>query len=503
MTEIGKMSIQNIEDWRKQIAQGGPFHFTWKYLADQEFMNLASFLQSFLSRIDRLYLFEAIFIILKEMLINANRAIAKRVFLEREKVDPNNSKEYNEALVIFKEEIINKWAEFKPVMEKGKYFVELKIFWDSKRILFEVCNNSPMLPIEQERVKARMDSSDRFKTILDAYKDVSDSQESAGLGIIMSILLLRNVGLGKENLQFFSDMNFTRVQLDIPTQIIPHEITSQIKEKIIKEVEVLPSFPESLSRIITICRSPNMEIKQLVDEIEKNPAVAADVLKISNSAGYINRAKSTDLNQAVRKIGSNGILRILYAISSVKIMRDKFGRMEKEWEHARRTSFYSDLLLKHHGLSRYSDSITMGALLHDIGKILLLAVESVIFPQILSLTKNRSMENTKVLEEATIGVSHSELGVMLSNKWNFPIDLSAIIEFHQQPYMAPEEYRIHAEVVYLANMMANCATGEFNYYSLDEEILLKYEIYSESEFKEIVDRYEKQFKKEEAEDPNL
>ncbi|MCB1177276.1 MAG: HDOD domain-containing protein [Leptospiraceae bacterium] len=485
------------DKWKENIQKGGPLKITWKFIGDQDYMNLSSLLQIFLVRLDRLYLFEAIYIILKEVLINASRAIAKRAFFESEQVDISNEREYYSYLAIFKSKVTSNWNEFKRLMETSKYYVDFTIYWDENQIVFEVVNNTPLLDIELERIETRINSSDKYKTILDAYKEQSDNQESAGLGIIMSILLLRNIGLSKSNLIYRKDEISTSVKLAIPQRIVPPEITNKIKEKIIKEVEMLPSFPESLNRIIQICSSPEMQMKELIEEIEKNPAVSADILKLSNSAGYLNRAKSTDISQAVKKLGSNGVLRILYAISTVKIINDKFGRMEKEWEHARRTAFFASLILKNNNLNKFSESVAIGALLHDIGKILLLAVENIIFPLIITLTKNRALEYTKVLEEATIGVSHSDLGSMLSNKWNFPEDLTSIIEFHQQPYMAPEKYRVQSEVVYLANMMANCAEGEFNYFSLDDEILDKYNLLSEKKFKELSENFEKQFQREE------
>lgn len=126
---------------------------------------------------------------------------------------------------------------------------------------------------------------------------------------------------------------------------------------------------------------------------------------------------------------------MLYAVSSYKVIKEKFPRMEKQWEHANKTSVFATKIAEDFGITESIEAINVGALLHDIGKILLLAVEGKLFTAIQELTKNLQMENTKALEEASIGISHSALGTLLANKWNYPRELSVIIEFHQDPFL--------------------------------------------------------------------
>ena len=60
-------------------------------------------------------------------------------------------------------------------------------------------------------------------------------------------------------------------------QIIPIEIVSEIRNKILQEVDMLPSLPESLKKIMEMCNSQNLEFQKLAIEIEKNPALSAEL----------------------------------------------------------------------------------------------------------------------------------------------------------------------------------------------------------------------------------
>ncbi|MDX1959833.1 MAG: HDOD domain-containing protein [Leptospiraceae bacterium] len=480
------------EEWKQKLSKYGEIELKFQNILDRDFMQINALIQSTLIRLDRSYFSESVSVILRELLVNANRANAKRLYFEKNDIDIN--KDYLEGMDRFKAEILNYWSERSFFLKDSNYFIRIKLkLKKDETIIIEVINNAPLLEIEKKRILSRIAESDKYKNIMEAYRDNYDSSESAGLGLIMSILLMRNMGLDKSMLHVDSNERETSFRIEIPWQIIPEEVSNQILVRILDEVKMLPSLPQSLTKIIEICQSENMDMKRLVDEIERNPAVSADVLKLANSAGLINYAKKESVAQAVRKIGSNAILKMLYAISAVKIMTNRFGKMEEEWSHAGRTSFFAVRLAKDNNLTKLADSVSIGSLLHDIGKILLLSLEPDGVKLISSFMKNRSTENTKVIEESSIGISHSRLGAMLGEKWNFPEDLIAAIEFHQQPYMAPEPFKKNSEIVYIANMMANRVAGTIHYYSLDEDILREYGIDSREDFESTVEKYERAY----------
>lgn len=468
----------------------------WSFISNLNYMQISSTLQKLFLQLEKPYLAETVFMILKELLMNANRANAKKLYFEKNSFSPDNPEEYSQGLKNFKREILSNWDETKGGITGDKYFVKLEILPGESKINFRITNNTSLLKVEEERILTRMNRAEGYKTVIDAYKDMSDSSESAGLGLVMSILLLRNIGLTRENLRLHASMGETTFELEVPFQIISPEVSSIIKDKLLGELKSLPSLSSSLQRIISLCSDPNVDMKILIDAIEKNPSVSAEILKLANSVGFIMKSRSMSIAQAVKIIGVKAILRLLYAMGSMNTLSKAYSRMEAQWEHSRRTSFFANLILKDNGLGKLGESVLSGALLHNIGKILLLSVDQEIFPVIRELTSNRATENSKVLEEAAIGLSYSRLGSMLSEKWNFPEDLKCIIEYHQQPYMAPEKYRKITEIVYIANTLASRKQGNVHYFSLDEELLQQYKIQSSTDFESMFEKYEERYQKE-------
>lgn len=487
------MSLETIQKIRSSTS----LEFQWKFIAGEEFATINFHLYHLLNFLDRLYLYEYIAVILKEQIINTNRAIAKRVFFEENNLDIHNPIHYQKYISKFREKVTDNWNYFRSRMNESDYYVKLEIKWNQNEILFTISNNVKLLEIEKERIKVRLENAHKYKNILDAYKDHSDEEESAGLGIIVTVIFLKTMGLDSSALSIFSEGNFTITKLEIPMNVVPKETALELHDKITKEVKMLPSLSQSLQRIIQICKSSDMDMKNLIAEIEKNPAVAADILKLSNSVGYLNYAKPNDISIAVKKLGSNGVLRMVYVIGTIGILNSKYPKIEEEWEHARRTSYFGERLCNETGFEKISDSVGVGGLLHDIGKILLLSVEPKLFPELLQISKNRAFENIKILEEVSLGMSHSEIGYLLAKKWNFPEDLTYMIACHHQPWNALQEYLQYAEAVYLANMMANVVKGEKNFHYIHLDILKKFSFTTEESYYQKIKEYERDFQKDE------
>jgi putative nucleotidyltransferase with HDIG domain len=476
------------------VNNSDSLEYRYTFIDDNDMRYIFATLKHISAKIGKPYLCDYVFVILKEVLINAVRACSKRHFFTLNDFDLLDPNSYSMGMEKFKDEIVLNWSEKKDYLKDSKYFVKLRFVYQNDSLIMEVINNTSLIPQEIDRISTRLNAAEKYNSILDAFQDVSDSQESAGLGIVMVILLLRSIGLSKNNLKLWSDDEHTYNTIEIPADILPVEVKSEIRERIISNVQMLPSLPDSLRKIMDMCNSQNLDMAKLSAEIEKNPSLSADLLKLSNSTSFITRTVVKNISQATKIVGSNNILNMLYAVSSYKVMKDKYPKMEKEWEHANKTSAFASKIAREFGQSKHAELIAVGGLLHDIGKILLLSIEGDLFSAIKDLTKNRQLDNTKSIEEASIDITHSELGRMLADKWNYPVELSAMIEFHQEPHLAPEEFQSIVEIVYLANILSNKEELNPNFYLYDIEVLEKFGISSLEQFNEFSERLEKYYR---------
>lgn len=291
-----------------------------------------------------------------------------------------------------------------------------------------------------------------------------------------------------------SDGKITRATLVIPKQIVPLEVTTKLKDRIFTEVEGLPPLPNTLTKIISLCNNADSDLGVIANEIERNPALGADLLKLSNSAGFASRNKVNTIVQAVKVVGLKNVRNLLYVSGVRKIMEGRYTKLQEVWNHSNLTSYLARQVSQRAGLVKLGDIAAAGALLHDLGKFVLLALDPNLFRKLSAFQKYRDLNNSTIFEEISIGISHPTLGGMLARKWDFPPDLVNMIEFHHRPFMAYGTiYADLVETVYLANMMSDYTERKVTYYAVDSNILRKFELDDKQKFEETCERLTKAY----------
>lgn len=80
------------------------------------------------------------------------------------------------------------------------------------------------------------------------------------------------------------------------------------------------------------------------------------------------------------------------------------------------------------------EKVYFGALLHDIGKLVLTMIVGEEYIDALSACKDANDLATLRVEKDSFGVHHAQLGKWLSDRWHFPNELIEVIAFHHQPH---------------------------------------------------------------------
>ncbi|WP_425324587.1 HDOD domain-containing protein [Leptospira wolffii] len=484
----------NVPELAESLASGKEIDLEYRFISDEDHQQIYLLLLQALGNLDRLFLTEVVSTVLKELLMNANKANAKRIFFLSEGLNINEPSHYNKGMRRFLEEIIHKWDDQEKVLKGSNLSVRLRAKIMNQNLIFLVENDAILLPQEMERIKARLESASKFNDLSDAFLSMSDSQESAGLGLVLIQLLLKNSGIGSDKFKIESDGKITRATLVIPKQIVPLDVTTKLKDKILAEVEGLPPLPNTLTRIINLCNNPDSDLGVIANEIEKNPALSADLLKLSNSAGFASRNKVNTIVQAVKVVGLKNVRNLLYVSGVRKIMEGRYTKLQEVWNHSNLTSYIARQISQRAGLGKLSDIAAVGALLHDLGKFILLSLDPNLFKRLASYQKHRDLSNSTILEEISTGISHPSLGAMLARKWDFPPDLVHMIEFHHRAFMATNTiYADLVDSVYLANMMCDYLEKKVSYYAVDSSILKKFQLDDKRKFEETCEKLAKAY----------
>ena len=476
------MSLAKTSELSEHVLKGDPVKLTFHYNSRDNIRFMNSIITKILSKSDMLYLQGVVENVMRELIINAVKANSKRVYFKKRNLNITDPSHYNEGMTEFKDYLVHQNSTLSADLREHGYRVELNLRKEEDAFTVVIRNNTPLLPFEEERIRMRLEKAREYNDFSDIYMDIADDIEGEGLGIPLTMLFLRNSGIGENSLYISSDGKITQSGFTIPLKIQPSDIMHEIRQKLIDEINDLPTFPENVVEIQTMCRNEKTSMKQIAGMLSRDPALSASVLKLSNSALFISSRKIQNITDALTVIGLKNLNSILLASSARKIMEDKFSSYKEVWNHCARTAFYGRCIARHAGLNTVSDMVSLAGLLHDLGKIVLLSANEDLSECIEKLTASRQMKTSTVLEEVAVGISHATVGRMIAEKWNFPEFIIEAIAYHHSPLNSEIRNRDVVNIIYMANAMCLIEAGKFDFLYLEDEILERYGLNKQQDF---------------------
>jgi len=472
------ISIDN-KKYAEKILKGEEVSFSFRFIDEKSLILINTLILRILSSQGNIFLLETLITIIREIVFNAFKANLKRIYFEKSGVDINDSLKYSVLMKDFKEDFLYNLDEIEPeVTMNQKYYIQITFEQKNGILEISVFNNSQIVKEEYQRILSRIEQSKKYQNLSDAYNDVYDPIEGAGLGLVLMVFLLKNSGIGADNLSIANNTSGITVSVKVPKQLKEEAIVSDVKEKILKDVDSLPTFPENIIKLQQLCNQKESSIFEISEHISRDPALTADVIKLSNSAGFVPGKKISTIVEAVKIIGFKNLSLILTASTAKEILGNKYKKFEIIWEHCIRVAYYSRQIAKIKHLGKIADSAFISGLLHDMGKIVLLNADKKIIHTISEITKNKQLRSSSILEEISVGISHAEIGGLIAEKWNFPDELKMSIANHHSPLNADPANMELTYIVYLANMLCGVEINKYNYYYIDTEVLEWFKISS-------------------------
>ncbi|MEX2261981.1 MAG: HDOD domain-containing protein [Bryobacteraceae bacterium] len=198
-------------------------------------------------------------------------------------------------------------------------------------------------------------------------------------------------------------------------------------------VKNLPPFPRIAVELLELLSHEDVAIKKIVDLIHLDPAFAAEVLRLANSAVYGFHARIGELDRALVLLGAERVK----ALSMTVALR-KYGNCNRQseaihacWRHSLGCAAAGVELARAFELD--SDHAYTAGLLHDVGRLGLLVGFPEQYATLLAVTVEHGFDPMEV-ERAMFDLDHCEAGMWLAKDWNFPGVLCEVIgEHHRKP----------------------------------------------------------------------
>jgi putative nucleotidyltransferase with HDIG domain len=195
----------------------------------------------------------------------------------------------------------------------------------------------------------------------------------------------------------------------------------------------LPTIPVVAIKVMQLIESEKATAEELAKIVASDPAVAARVLKISNSSFYGCQRQIQTLSSAIVVLGFS-TLRSLVVAASVKQVYKPYGLTERMlWEHSFAAGLAARIIAAQTRAANEEEAFLAG-LFHDIGKIIMNTLDRVKFQEVMQHCYNEGISFGEA-ERGVYPFSHDEVGAYVIKKWNFPEVLTtAILQHHRMEF---------------------------------------------------------------------
>jgi putative nucleotidyltransferase with HDIG domain len=226
-------------------------------------------------------------------------------------------------------------------------------------------------------------------------------------------------------------------------------------DTIIESSSQLPPFPAVINRALALLNDPKCSVQEVVETIQYDQAITANVLKVCNSPFYGLRQPVSSLQEAVMLIGFNPLLEIILGGAAGSVLGGSTDGYDLEagelWKHSVSSALLSQIISK--GLKKDpSPMLFTAALIHDIGKVMLNSYVREQIQAIKGLVQDKKI-SFLTAEREVLGIDHAELSALIVEQWNFPREIVQAIRYHHTPLLATSDQDL-VYLIYLSNLVA-------------------------------------------------
>ena len=221
----------------------------------------------------------------------------------------------------------------------------------------------------------------------------------------------------------------------------------------ISKLTDLPSMPTVISKLHSLMNDPEIGTHQIAAVVGTDAALVARTLKLVNSPFYGFSRRVISIDEAIAILGVNALQQLVMTTAVFDIVKNSemILNMHDFWLHSFGVGVFTKHLLPSAGVEIRNNALMCG-ILHDIGRLVLARSEPSMFS---TFYFDRGGVTGTEEEVEFFGVSHSQLGEMLAQKWNFPDDIIAATAFHHNPDRAPAEFQLMVSAINIADMLCH------------------------------------------------
>lgn len=254
----------------------------------------------------------------------------------------------------------------------------------------------------------------------------------------------------------------------------------------------LPAHPAIVAHVLDQS-IPLENLEQIKCLCASDPALACHLFRAANSSFFMGLNQTRSFDQAITRLGQDQARDVLrqVCLTNQTGERDALTRryLPPLWQHAVGCAIGAEWLADRCGYQGLAQEAYLAGLLHDIGKLFLLAS----LQEIAACDHSTLPLSDQIIHEV-MATMHVEQGLRLAAAWNLPEDFANVISRHHEATQGNQN--ITLALVKLANKgcckiglgwkqdrtLVLPTTAEAQFLGIDEIALAEYEIMLEDRF---------------------
>jgi len=229
-------------------------------------------------------------------------------------------------------------------------------------------------------------------------------------------------------------------------------------ESVLAQAETSVRLPHSALQVLRLTQDTDTPVDELTEVIEVDPALAARVLRVANSASYAKSGGVSDIRRAVNWMGFREISQIAIAVGALGEMsklQNKLMAMTDFHHHSLMCAALCDEIAR--SINYGTEGAFTAGLLHDIGLLILFNTCEHKMMEVMEHAMFSDDVSLVAAENALLGYDHTQIGAALAQSWGMPQAIVESIRHHHDLEWHPDFERETAIVAY-ANIIDKFAS---------------------------------------------
>lgn len=239
-------------------------------------------------------------------------------------------------------------------------------------------------------------------------------------------------------------------------------LNSEELKDVVGRMDALPPVPRTYQALCAALVKPNVDVKEVADIVQSDPAVSAKLLQLVNSSFFGLARRVTEVSQAVTYLGLQTIRSLVLSLEVFREFSSNGSHpaidLEREQTHAGLVAALSRRIVEAEGRRDLVEVAFTAGLLHDVGKLVLASRLPKTFAEVAAKAEAEGRAMVDV-EEEMLGVSHGEIGGYLLGLWGMPVPIAEAAANHHRPHRSGSTAVDTLVAVHLADGIARQAAG--------------------------------------------